>query len=418
MTVGLALAFGLTGCKRPASEAEDSGKVAQQLASIVATCAAVNGQVEVMRAGQSFWEAIEPGATFRAGDWVRTGPLASARIEFLGGGRIELDERSVVLVEQPPETDAGPGASAMVSLESGSARGFLPATENPERPALVVRTRDGKRVELASAEKGKPAEFRLTRTSRGADLAVAQGRLTVASGKQRRALAEGTGLDLAQGLGAPAYTLLDFPPSLEPGVDARFSWTPELQIPLGWGNVEGASQYQVQVARDLGFERLVVSTTAKQGPYAFLPTEPGMFVWRVASRDAAGRLSEYGFARRVYVDADEARELLIAPRDGQEVSVAEPGGIVFAWQSAGSLRRYRLVVARDVGLHDAVHTQRSDTQQVKLTRLTPGEYYWGAYADTEPPVPLFQKPWRLVVLKTPPKRARLRAPSAVDQWGR
>ena len=75
----------LAGChKEPPS---DSLKA---LATPAATCAVATGKVEMLRPGQPFWEAAKAGSLFRAGDWVRTGKDAYARIEFVSGGNIEL----------------------------------------------------------------------------------------------------------------------------------------------------------------------------------------------------------------------------------------------------------------------------------------------------------------------------------------
>ncbi|MFP2926355.1 hypothetical protein ACLESO_14270 [Pyxidicoccus sp. 3LG] len=393
--------------------------MSRKLADIIATCAAASGKVEVMRAGQAFWEPLTPGATFRSGDWVRTGPLATARIEFLGGGRIELDESSVVLVEQPLATEPGAPVSTVVAVESGGLRGYVPAPASSDEellaPPLMVRTQDGTVVAVTSEEKGKPAEFRVTRTEHGSEISATQGKLALRTEKRRRTLEPGRALELSQDVDAPAHELPDFPPSLEPGVDARFQWAKGLRVQLAWGSLEKAGRYRVQVAKDLGFEQLVASSTVAETSFAFAPLEPGMYVWRVATRDTAGRQGEYGFARRIYVDEEGPREFLVAPRDGQEVLAGAPGGIVFAWQSTGGRPSYRLVIARDAALTDAVFTQLGGAQQVKVNRLAPGEYYWGAYVDTEPPVPLFQQSRRLVVLK--PRKARLEAPTAIDQWG-
>ncbi|MBU8897833.1 hypothetical protein KRR26_19635 [Corallococcus sp. M34] len=405
------------GCTNAPASAQDTEQVARRLSSIVATCAASTGQVEVLRAGQSFWERIEEGATFRPGDWVRTGALASARIEFLEGGRIELEEQSVALVERAPEGDAGAHPSPLVALESGSARGFLPASANGDVHALLVRTSDGAIVAVSPGEAGQPAEFRLSRTPRGAVLSVARGRLTLVSGQRQQALLEGHGVELGRGLVAPVFPLPVFPTSLEPGIDARFTWAAGLRVALAWSEVVGADHYRVQIARDLGFEQLVVSTPSARAPFTFTPDGPGTYVWRVATADADGRQSEYGFARRIYVDAEVNRDLLVTPSDGHERPFSATRGIVFAWQTTGGRQRFRFVVARDPALQQVVRVQRTGMQQLSLMRLRPGTYYWGAYVDSTPAEPLFQKARKLVVLPPVAKKARLKTPRVVDTWG-
>ncbi|MFB1481598.1 hypothetical protein [Corallococcus sp. RDP092CA] len=393
----------VAGCARTAEDEGASETVSRELAAIVATCAVARGPVDTLRAASAYWEPFEAGATFRSGDWVRTGPDASTRIELRGGGRIELEERTVVKVERPPPLEGG---GAVVALESGTARGLLPEDALPDGP-LVLRGDNGRQVALTVEAHAGPTEFRVTRTARGMHLRVSRGRLLLSEGMHRRTLDAGTWLDVARGLEDVEHDGPPFPASLSPGVDARIAWSPELRVPLSWKPLDGARTYQVQVARDLGFRQRIVDTRVEGLAFTFAPPEPGMFVWRVSALDAEGRPGESGFARRIFVERQRPRGLLVAPRDGYEApdgSAAED--LLFAWQSTGGAPRYRLVVARDRELRHPVLVREGSPQQVLLPGLAPGEYYWGVYVAEEPPMPLFQQARRLVVRGAPGARAR------------
>ncbi|WP_375744347.1 hypothetical protein NR800_05940 [Corallococcus interemptor] len=384
----------VAGCSRTSDEEGAGQAVSRELSAIVATCAVARGPVETLRTTNAYWEPFEAGATFRSGDWVRTGPDASTRIELRGGGRIELEERTVVRVERP---SAPAGGGSVVALESGTARGLLPEDAPPDGP-LVLRGDNGRQVALTVEAHAGPAEFRVTRTPRGMHLSVSRGRLLLSEGAHRRTLEAGNWLDVARGLEDAEHDGPPFPTSLSPGVDARIAWSPELRIPLSWRPLEGARSYQVLVARDLGFTQRIVDAQVQGSDFTFVPPEPGMFVWRVAALDAEGQPSEPGFARRIFVERQRPRGLLVTPRDGY---VAPAGSasedLVFAWQSTGGAPRYRLVVARDRELRQPVLAREGSPQQVVLPGLAPGEYYWGVYVVEDPPVPLFQKARRLVV---------------------
>ncbi|RKG90765.1 hypothetical protein D7W82_02520 [Corallococcus sp. CA049B] len=384
----------VAGCSRTSDETGAVETVSRELSAIVATCAVARGPVETLRTANAYWEPFEAGATFRSGDWVRTGPEASTRIELRGGGRIELEERTVVMVERPAPPEGG---GSVVALESGTARGLLPEDALHDGP-LVLRGDNGRQVALTVEAHSGPTEFRVTRTARGMHLSVSRGRLLLSEGMHRRTLEAGTWLDVARGLEDAEHDGSPFPTSLSPGVDARIAWNPELRIPLSWKPLDGARSYQVQVARDMGFTRRVVDTQVEGPDFTFVPPEPGMFVWRVSALDEAGRPGESGFARRIFVERQRPRGLLVVPREGYEVpdgSSAED--LVFAWQSTGGEPRYRLVVARDRELRQPVIVREGSPQQVVLPGLAPGEYYWGVYVAEDPPVPLFQKARRLVV---------------------
>ncbi|RKH05576.1 FecR domain-containing protein [Corallococcus carmarthensis] len=391
------------GCARTSEEEGAPESVERELSAIVATCAVARGPVGTMRTANAYWEPFEAGATFRSGDWVRTGPDASTRIELRGGGRIELEERTVVMVERPvlPE-----GGGSVVALESGTARGLLPEDALPDGP-LVLRGDNGRQVALTVGAHAGPTEFRVTRTARGMHLSVSRGRLLLSEGAHRRTLEAGNWLDVARGLEDSEHDGPPFPTSLSPGVDARIAWSPELRIPLSWKPLDGARRYQVQVARDLGFTRRIVDTQVEGPGFTFLPPEPGTFVWRVSAVDEAGGPGESGFARRIFVERQRPRGLLVTPRDGYEApSDLAAEDLVFAWQSIGGEPRYRLVVARDRDLQHPVLVREGSPQQVVLPGLAPGEYYWGVYVAEDPPVPLFQKARRLVVPGTPGPPAR------------
>ncbi|NBD13445.1 hypothetical protein GTY96_31245 [Corallococcus sp. c25j21] len=395
--MGLVLLLIVAGCTRTSEGEGVSEAASRELAAIVATCAAAQGPVDTMRTTSAYWEPFEAGATFRAGDWVRTGPGAFVRIELRGGGRIELEELTVVVVERPaPEEGSGP----VVTLESGSTRGVL-AEDAPRNGPLVLRGDDGRQVTLTAGAHTGPTEFRVTRTPRGMRLSVSRGRLVLSEGGNRRTLDAGGWLDVSRGLEDSEPDGPPFPASLSPGVDARIAWSPELRIPLTWKALDGAKGYQVQVARDLGFTRRVIDMRVEAPGFMFIPPEPGMFAWRVAAVDASGQPGESGFARRIFVDRKRPRAMLVAPRDGYETPDATAAEeIVFAWQSTGGAPRYRLVVARDRELRHPVLVREGSPQQVVLPGLAPGEYYWGVYVAEDPPVPLFQKARKLVVPET------------------
>lgn len=295
--LGCALLLTVSGCARSSEEVNASEAVSRELSAIVATCAAARGSVDTLRTANAYWEPFEAGATFRSGDWVRTGMGASTRIELRGGGRIELEEHTVVRVERPAPPAGG---GSVVALEAGTARGLLPEAALPDGP-LVLRGDNGRQVALTVEAHAGPTEFRVSRTARGMHLSVSRGRLLLSEGAHHRTLDAGNSLDVARGLEDAEHDGPPFPTSLSPGVDSRIAWSPELRVPLRWQPLDGARGYQVQVARDLGFTQRIVDTRVEGADFTFLPPEPGMFVWRVATLDAEGRPGESGFARRVFV---------------------------------------------------------------------------------------------------------------------
>jgi hypothetical protein len=284
---------------------QDTAEVASSLAAIVATCAVVVGDVEVRRAGKEGWSPVTTGAVLRDGDAIRTGPGAFARVAFVSGNGLELEEQSsaVVDVARAAEIAGGAATGERVTLGSGVARGFFAEAPAAGAAPLRIRTAAGDDAQLAPVAGKGAVRFRLTATGGGTEIAVTDGEARVGARGGQVSLAAGRAVEVrADGVGAPVE-LIDFPPSLRPGVDARFPLSPGLRVALAWEALRAASGYRVQIARDLSFREVVLARNVAEPELGFTPPAAGMYAWRVAARDAAGRQGEYGFARRVYVDA-------------------------------------------------------------------------------------------------------------------
>jgi len=423
----VAVLLAVAACKKseppPPADAA-AAEAAKSLAAIVASCAAVEGDVQVRRAGQAEWTAVATGVVFHPGDVVKTGAGAFARIEFLSGGGLELEADAEVTIDLvPPATPPAAGAPApqaesRVSVERGVVRGFMPASA--DAAPIVLRTGEGKDVRLAAAAPGeKPVTVRLTRGVRGTEVAVTSGQVRVVGTGGATTLRSGQAADVkADGTG-DVVELLGFPASVEPGIDARFRWEPQLAIRIAWRAVEGATGYRVQIARDLAFQSVEQAFEADGTQTTFVPRAEGLYAWRVASRDAAGRLGEYGFARRIYLEKEQPRDLLVGPADGHTVKFAEQlPPVEFTWQSSANATAYRLVIARGPDLlAQKVMELETSGQRLEVVALEAGTYYWGVYVkDPRGPQPIFVRPRQLVMQKV--AKPKVKVPRSISEWGK
>ena len=189
------------------------------------------------------------------------------------------------------------------------------------------------------------------------------------------------------------------------------------EIPLAWEPVAGAAGYLVQVARDLSFQKLHQMKNVTETQLSLRVGDKGLYVWRVASRDAEGIPGEFGFARRIFCEIQPPQELLLSPESNATVIFGGTGAkVLFSWQSAGSVAAYRLVLARAPQLLEKPATDlKTREQHVELAGLAEGRYYWGVYADEEPPRPIFLNPRELTVKRAP--KAKLKAPKSFSDWG-
>jgi hypothetical protein len=379
-------------------------RVEEALAAIVATCSKLHGDVEVRRRGEAFWTKATLGATLRQGDWVRTGPKSTVRLQLLGQGSLDLTPESTVLIDIDPK----PGAkqTVLVRLEQGSARGETPGTTATAAP-IVIQGMDGSRAELRAEADGKPMQFRLTGRSSGpTELAVLQGSARVAAGQGEVVLQGGSAIDVSPK--AEVVQLLAFPRSIRPGADARFQFSRGASIRLEWAVVPGAAGYVVEIARDLSFEDVVSSSAVTVPRFAFEPSDQGMYAWRVAARDPNGRLSEFGFVRRLFSEKEIPRDLLLAPRDATHLAYElESPHITFSWQPVGDARGYRLVISHGDLNVNPVFDETTTAPKLVVSTLTDGAYKWGVYAlrdETESPI--FLAPRTLDIRRKEAPRAR------------
>lgn len=384
------LVFLGTACKGD-SEANNSRtasapavRVEQELSKIVATTAEVQGLVEVRRKGQPQWEQVGVGTALRERDWVRTGAGAFARIRYGAGGFLDLRGGTTILVD------------SAITVEAGT----LVGVAEPGSAPLVVRSADGSEARIVATAQGQPAEFRLTPGASGLEIAVIRGSVDVLTAAGAQPVGMGEASDLSNQRASAAVKLLGFPRTLTPGVDARFLFAPDLRVTMTWKSLAGASRYRVQVAHDTDFRALVLDTESTASALDFSPPDDGAYAWRVAGIDAAGRLGEYGFARRLFLETEPPRELLVAPRDGVKFGFSdERPRVRFSWESSGDATQYKLVIAHRE-LSDPVVTKTTNRQQLEITTLREGAYVWGVYAirdDRE--IPIFLAPRHFMIRK-------------------
>ncbi len=426
-SAAVAVLLALAACKKsqPPPPPADAGaaEVAKSLAAIVASCAAVEGGVQVRRAGQEGWTTVATGAVFHAGDVVKTGPDGFVRIEFLSGGGLELESDAEVVIDvvAPAPGPAGapaPKVESRVSVERGVVRGFMPATA--DAAPIVLRTAEGKDVRLAAAAPGeKPVTVRITRGTRGTEVAVTSGQVRVVGAGGEKTLRSGQAADVKTEGAADVIELLEFPASVEPGIDARFRFEPQMAIRISWHAVAGAAGYRVQIARDLAFQAVEQAFEAEGTQTTFVPRGEGVYAWRVASRDPAGRLGEYGFARRIYLEKEQPKDLLVGPADGHVVKFAEQlPPVEFTWQSSANASAYRLVIARGPDLlQDKLMELETSGQKLEVLALESGTYYWGVYVkDPRGPQPIFVKPRQVILQKV--AKPKVKVPKSLSEWGK
>ena len=363
----------------------------------VATNGAQGGEVEV-QVGAT-WQPLSFAEELSAGTRVRTGRLGFARLDFTSGGGVRLFEGTELLVQGDGE----------VTIEKGVGLAFL-------AEKLAIASADGTRP-LLVARGDSPVQVRLTRTAKGLEVAAVLGSVALQISGNERVLEAGQFSDVVGGEASQAGSLISAPALTEPGPDGRFH-CPGLIVRFTWTAVPGATGYRFQLAKDAGFQQLLLTEELDGLQRMFVPREAGRYVARVSARDRAGRWSEPSEPRAVHCEASPPEDFLIAPASGaSEKFEKRPPAVGFSWVAAPGAPTYRFVVGKTEQLEASAVIKKTLTEaKVEIDALPEGEYFWGVYLEDALPYPLFVTPRAFAMRKA--GKAPVTAPRTIKDWGK
>ena len=146
------------------------------------------------------------------------------------------------------------------------------------------------------------------------------------------------------------------PPFLaRPGQQAT---VPEKAPTFEWTESAAATAYHFQLAEDEQFATVLLDLPDYAGTRLTpeQPLAPGVYYWRVATRDATGRQGPFGDPQRF--------RLLPIPKVGPPEAVE--GKLVFRWSAALPGQRYHIQLAKDSHFQDIVVDRRVDEPQLAI----------------------------------------------------
>jgi hypothetical protein len=126
---------------------------------------------------------------------------------------------------------------------------------------------------------------------------------------------------------------------IAPQADAKVR---DAQPTFRWSRSEGVASYELQLAQDEGFARPTLARDGIKDDHLDAPEALpyGRYYWRVASRDANGKLGPYSDAVAFDRVAEPPAPALDAPRTGKQ-------GLDLSWPAGASGQHYRIQYARD-----------------------------------------------------------------------
>jgi hypothetical protein len=341
----------------------------------VAALKQANGSVKLRFAQTLGWRDVARGGEVHDGDAVFVPPGAEATLEFEDGTVLNIDERSLVVVEKPR------AGVRSVTLRQGSVSGRAGGE------GLTLTTPAGE----ARLETGTEARVELT--GERLEVAVKRGaaKLKGKRGDERRV----AGGERAQATAQATAPLAAWPVRLTlPDAQAWFPFRGQpAPVTLSWEG-EVPTGARVQVAKDRLFAFVELERPATGSSLTLAAPGRGVTWWRLV--DASGApVSE---ARR-FTCTEDVAPVAMFPRDG-EVLLAPPGTEVsFAWTPLPGVTRYRLELSPSQGFEPITRAEslQGATARLKLD-LNEGGWFWRVRVEDDSGPGLPSEPRRFRVI--------------------
>lgn len=334
----------LSAALRPTQARTDSER------TVVARIERATGALQVRPAETLGWQQAARGDGVHEADAVYVPPGAEARVVFLDGTVLELDERTLVVID--PRRDDG----RSVTLEKGAVAGLasaVPLTLSTKQGATTLTPRSAARVDLLDG---------------GLDVSVTTGTARVAAkGKTSDVVATARARVMDELVLLPSWPVTLSAPEAQ--FRSLYKGRPA-PLTLSWSTTPKGAR--LQLARDRLFAFLDSDVAVTDASWQLESPKPGVTWWRLV--DASGApVSE---ARRFSFVEDLAPANRL-PRMGHVVLAPPSSLIEFAWTPLPGVTKYLLEVSASQGFEPlAIHELASGTQ-VKLTSsLGEGNWYW------------------------------------------
>ena len=294
-----------------------------------------DGAVRCRAAGTLLWEAAEAGQPLGAGDSVFVQPGGAATLSFRAGAQLELDERSLVVIE-PPEAQAD-----RVRVVSGSV-----VAEAGEAPFAV-------QTGAASAW-------------------IAAGGAVAAEGGAGLELLEGTARVDGVERGAPQRVALVAPARSHRLYVQEFP----VSVVLRWDG-EAARTSTLEVSRERSFATKVSTGPGAAGFFDVAVDAPGAWYWRIAGPDGAAA-SEV----RKFMAVPDRPPRPFSPAQGEIVLAPAGVQVPFWWTAVAGAAGYRVEVASDAAFQRIALSEPASGPGLWATlELPEGIYYWRVRAE-------------------------------------
>lgn len=346
-TVGLLLWSGT-----PFAHAAPGGHALGSLAS-------VRGFVRRHGAASLVWRDLQEGDRLMAGDSIVTGEGAEALVALDSGGRVRIDESSLVVLEEP-ERDGG-----RLTLRRGALVG------QGDRAPLDIA------AGAAHASLPPGAEAGLSVDAGAVHLESRTGDVTLATGiGDPTALSGPSAVDVD----AAGHTgsVRRLPVRVVSPPDGAIFYFPASPAPvaIAW-HAPSSMALRIEIARTPGFGRPYLVSDVQSSAFRFEPPGEGRFRWRLVDADGNPVSPEQSF-----VLALDRPPVAASPASDEVVFAPRGRGVLLAWSAPTDARRFWVEVAATADFARPVIASPAYRHQL-LATLPPGDarWFWRVRAD-------------------------------------
>jgi hypothetical protein len=312
------------------------------------------------------WVPVDTGMSVSNRDSLRTGDTSDAIVTLKDGTRIEVGEKSMIVL-------ALSSSSAEIKFVRGTLRVKSDEDEKGEKKDSSIKIKAGDReieasssdLSLASNEEGK------------LDVILKKGIAKIFSGDKETEIKQDEQATLDQKAGEIIIKKLDLRLNA-PGDGYRVAAQGgKAPVGFGWQAVDSAVTFEL--ARDRGFGD-VVSRQVVKGTGSSANLGPGIYYWRVRGKNSDGTEAYSPVYNVTVLSGIEVQ--LYGPVNGTEFDYTDrEADVQFSWNSSGPVKNYQLQIASNAGFSGASSFNTRSTGY--SARLGEGNYYWRVTATSQ-----------------------------------
>lgn len=148
---------------------------------------------------------------------------------------------------------------------------------------------------------------------------------------------------------------------------------PSASIVLRWEPVEGASEYELEIAHDAAFADVAVRARVSVPAYRWREIPAAIYFWRVRSLDGETRSSPWSEARQI---RPASRTPAMITPNGQRITCAPHCDVELRFERNPVMKRYLIAVSSTSEIGPDIVPRSVTAASARVRLQEPGTWYW------------------------------------------